>query len=399
MHSVAGAILALSFCVALGIPTKGREEVTFNQDVAKIIYSKCTPCHSPGGPGPFSLITYADVKRRYSLIRQVALTHAMPPTDAQSDLGKLAKQTQLNDEEGLILQQWGKDGLKEGDPETKPPDPVFTDTWKPGEADLLAAPSESITVPADGPAFRRLVTIDLDLDSSNRLASFDLRPSKPGVIRFVRIGLPTEDGKSPFKLTGVDASRLIGTWAPGYFSWALPKGSAVTLEPKVKLFAEVLYQPTGKPEDGSFELALTFAGGETKAPMWYSLGKQDFEIPKSSFTELESDWTLPNDVEVISLHPEAKLYARQIRVMAYQPGEPPKTLLLVFSYDPNWMGSYVFEKPVKLKKGTRLVGSMQYDNVEHANDRTRGKAPIRSGPGERDELFWIHVQYVQTGGS
>ena len=43
-----------------------------------------------------------------------------------SDLGKLAKQSPLNDDEGLVLQAWGRDGLKEGVSDRKPTVNVLT---------------------------------------------------------------------------------------------------------------------------------------------------------------------------------------------------------------------------------------------------------------------------------
>ena len=34
--------------------------VTFNRQIAPILYNHCSSCHHPGGPGPFSLLSYAD---------------------------------------------------------------------------------------------------------------------------------------------------------------------------------------------------------------------------------------------------------------------------------------------------------------------------------------------------
>ena len=40
------------------------EEITFSEHVAPVIYQNCVECHNPDGIGPFSLLTYEDVKRR-----------------------------------------------------------------------------------------------------------------------------------------------------------------------------------------------------------------------------------------------------------------------------------------------------------------------------------------------
>ena len=36
---------------------------TFNKDIAPIVFANCASCHRPGGAAPFSLLTYADVRR------------------------------------------------------------------------------------------------------------------------------------------------------------------------------------------------------------------------------------------------------------------------------------------------------------------------------------------------
>ena len=40
-----------------------RNHVTFNRDIAPILFKYCAVCHSPGESGPFSLLTYEDARR------------------------------------------------------------------------------------------------------------------------------------------------------------------------------------------------------------------------------------------------------------------------------------------------------------------------------------------------
>src|SRR5277367_5934623 len=37
--------------------------VTFNRDIAPIMFRTCSTCHRPGEAAPFSLLTYSDAKR------------------------------------------------------------------------------------------------------------------------------------------------------------------------------------------------------------------------------------------------------------------------------------------------------------------------------------------------
>src|SRR5690348_18361839 len=39
-------------------------QVTFNKDIAPIIYHNCSPCHRPGEAAPFALLSYNDVAKK-----------------------------------------------------------------------------------------------------------------------------------------------------------------------------------------------------------------------------------------------------------------------------------------------------------------------------------------------
>ena len=52
---------------------------TFARDIAPIVREYCTSCHRPDGIGPFSLLTFDDVRSRAQLIAQVTGKRGMPP--------------------------------------------------------------------------------------------------------------------------------------------------------------------------------------------------------------------------------------------------------------------------------------------------------------------------------
>ena len=45
--------------------------VTFNHDVAPVLYHNCTYCHRPGEAAPFSLLTYRDAEKKGKTIAKV----------------------------------------------------------------------------------------------------------------------------------------------------------------------------------------------------------------------------------------------------------------------------------------------------------------------------------------
>src|SRR5262245_4012185 len=53
--------------------------VTFNKDVAPLVFRNCATCHRPGQSAPFSLLTYNDAKKRAKQIAEVTARRYMPP--------------------------------------------------------------------------------------------------------------------------------------------------------------------------------------------------------------------------------------------------------------------------------------------------------------------------------
>src|SRR5438067_868473 len=74
----------LQACLAalLLAPPAFAQTVTYATDVAPLIADRCAMCHHAGGSAPFSLLTYADAKRRATLIAAVTARCYMPPWQA-----------------------------------------------------------------------------------------------------------------------------------------------------------------------------------------------------------------------------------------------------------------------------------------------------------------------------
>ena len=65
-------------CLLFALPALAAP-VTFNQQIAPIVYKNCSPCHRPGEAAPFSLLSYDDVKRHAAQIAAVTKRRYMPP--------------------------------------------------------------------------------------------------------------------------------------------------------------------------------------------------------------------------------------------------------------------------------------------------------------------------------
>src|SRR5688572_16923732 len=70
--------------------------VTFSRDIAPILSQHCWTCHRPDGAGPFSLLTYQDVRRRATQIAVVTARRVMPPWKPEPGYGDFVGERRLS---------------------------------------------------------------------------------------------------------------------------------------------------------------------------------------------------------------------------------------------------------------------------------------------------------------
>ena len=114
-----GVIASLGAQSAVG--AQSRPPVTFNHDVAPILYANCATLPSPRRIGA---LQPADLRRREStrrLIAAVTTSHVMPPWQPESAEGEFEGERRLRARRrSSTLRRWVEDGLLEGDPAERP---------------------------------------------------------------------------------------------------------------------------------------------------------------------------------------------------------------------------------------------------------------------------------------
>src|SRR5881394_755336 len=82
------------------------EPLSFSKHVAPIAWVRCAPCHRPGGSGPFSLISYADLRSHAKEVMDVTSRRVMPPWLPDGPRGEFIGDRRLSDSELEILRRW-----------------------------------------------------------------------------------------------------------------------------------------------------------------------------------------------------------------------------------------------------------------------------------------------------
>src|SRR4051812_35150670 len=137
--------------------------VTFNKDIAPILYENCATCHRPidavqatsADPvcfagAPFSVLEYRDASKHAKQIAAATATRAMPPWLPSESYGEFQGARRLREDQIALLRQWAEQGAPEGDPAAKPPLPDLPKGWQLGQPDLVVSAPRAFTVPAGG---------------------------------------------------------------------------------------------------------------------------------------------------------------------------------------------------------------------------------------------------------
>jgi len=146
--------LACIICARSGtIAVAARPPLTFDHDVAPIVFQYCAECHRPGESTPFSLLTYKDVRTHARQIAAVTRSRYMPPWLPIRGPLPFAAEMRLSDAQIAVFQKWIDDGLLEGKPADLPSAPHFTPGWQLGPPDLVIQAQKPVPANRIGPRY------------------------------------------------------------------------------------------------------------------------------------------------------------------------------------------------------------------------------------------------------
>ena len=413
-------IMRYILTLALGSSTlfaAAPEPVTFNRNIAPIIYNNCSACHRPGEAAPFSLLSYQDVAKKGQLIAAVTTSRQMPPWKAEQASFSYRDERRLKDSEIALLQQWVKHGMPEGKAADKPAPPEFKSGWRLGEPDLIVEMPAAYHIPAEGADIYRNIAIPLGLTEDKWITALDMRLTARAVVHHVlyfadpagkahsREAEGMEPGFSGMRAGG--ASVPLGGWALGAQPHFFPEGLALPVTRGSDLVVQYHFHPDGKPEAEKSVIGLYFAKKvpertltSIQLPPVYSLFA-GLNIPAGEKDYVARDsYTLPAALDAVGVSAHAHYIAKLFKMTATLPNGDVQTLLEIKDWDFAWQDRYFFQKFVPLPKGTRLDAEIHWDNSA-ANPRNPSSPPVTVTWGEqsKDEmgsLTLIGVPHEQT---
>ena len=400
--------------------------VTFNKDVAPILFEHCAACHrpiesaeeararagadNPADPlcvagAPFSVLDYASVRTRARAIARAVKSRAMPPWLPEPGHGEFLNERRLRDDQIAVIERWADEDAPEGDPQDRPRPPAWAGGWQLGTPDLvLKLPQPYELRPGDRDVFRNFV-LPVPRAATRYVRAVEFRADNPAVLHHANIAidparvsrrLDRAEAGPGFATMPEDEVQNVFGWSPGKVPVLEPADTAWALEDGTDLVVQLHMVSGTKAETVQPTIGLFFSNTPpSRAPIVVKLESKSIDIPAGDANYVvEDNYVLPVDVDAVSVYPHAHYLAGEMRGTATLPDGTTKPLIWIRRWDVRWQDQYRYRTPLFLPKGTMLQMRFTYDNSA-ANPNNRNKPPRRVtwGAQSTDEMgaLWLEV--------
>lgn len=406
----AAVVLAslLSACRAERAPAE--QPPTFTRDIAPILSAHCTGCHRPGQIAPFSLLTYDEVRGRGAQIVRAISDREMPPWLPEPGVGTFRNARQLSPSQIAMLRAWVEQGLAQGNPADAPAQTLAADdAWHLGQPDIVVSLPAEYSLPAgENDLFRNFV-VPVPVSAPVFVRGLEFRPGNPKAVHHAVVGVdasgesrrldaadpaPGYEGMLSEEFHSPDG-HFIG-WTPGRTPALEPADMSWRLDPGTDLVVQMHMLPGPAPVALRPEIGLYLSSTPpTRVPFMVKLTSTTIDIPAGATDyAVEDSYTLPVDVDALSVYPHAHYLAREISATATLPGGEATPLLLIKEWDFHWQEFYRYAEPVALPRGTTLSMRITYDNsADHQPHSGQAPGRVVYGPRSSDEMadLWLQV--------
>jgi len=397
-------------------PDAPAAKVTFNRDIAPIVYQYCAACHRPGEAGPFPLLTYQDVKKHGRQIEAVTQTRFMPPWLPEPGALKFADERRLSDQQIATIRAWVDQGMLEGGPSDLPMKPNFVEGWQLGQPDIILKAEKPYMLPATGGDQYWNFILPVPINETRWVRAVEIRPGDKRLVHHANLlvdrygsarrvekdkgsGFGGMEVRIDSEVFDPDSHFLF--WKPGTVASNEPDGMALRLDKGTDLVLNTHLQPSGKEEPIQPSIGIYFTDKPaTLHPMLLEMqndGALDIPAGAKDFV-VTDEFKLPIDVDLMGIYPHAHYLGKDLLATAELPNGTKKTLIHIKRWDLNWQAVYRYAEPVFLPKNTVIKMRYVYDNSEE-NTTNPNHPPARVLGGNRstDEMAHLWLQVLPKG--
>ena len=393
---------------AAAIPAE--REVTFSNEVVRILQQNCQVCHQPGGIGPMSLMSYQDVRRWASRIKTQVVERNMPPYQYDTDYGiqDLKYDPRLSEEDIATIVAWVDGGAPEGDPALLPPPVEWPDPTQFRLAERFGPPdvvvrSTPYSIPARGQDRWWQPVVESGISTQRCIRAIETKPSVEG--RQV-----THHANSSWRSDGGGgAGGQLSEYALGKIGEIIPEGACRTAPADGRVAFDIHYWPNGKeviddqvevgiwlyPEDyqGTYRQTLT---------LYFLNGGRGFDIAPHGtlMTQGVHQFNTPVRIDSWQPHGHTRLVAMSMQII--RANGRLENVSMVSNWSALWHHSHIYADNVAplLAVGDKLLLTGWYDNTENNKYNPDPDQWVSIGDRTADEMShaWIAVTHLDEEG-
>lgn len=396
----------------------------------EIVVNKCGSCHKSDGDAPFSLTTYAEVKKRMSTIKTVVETGYMPPWKADNTYCTYSNDKSLSEKERKKIIDWIAGGAKQEKSssqksinpvgQTKQPTMVKT------ENSLTIKSNFRYTIKGDNTERFVLVKLPFEYDKEFSIAGIEFISDNKRTVHHVNYGIfsvndPSVDinGGSKFIETDNPAANqaeydhlttrpvYYTGWIPGSsgesypenFGWVMPQRGVViftvhfsaipvneTLELGIRLHI------TSQPIQRKIKIISFGSGG---------VGEKDitpnFIIEPNKVNRFELKMLTRSPQSVMYVWPHMHLLGKSFKAYAVTPAKDTIPLVSIPQWDYKWQELYRMKQLTYIPANSVLVMESLYDNTQNnplnPNNPPKLVLPTKNMESTK-EMFTLLMIYV-----
>lgn len=363
--------------------------ITFNKDIAPIVFQNCSGCHRPGEVGPMPLTNYAEVSAWGGMVKYVTANKIMPPWRPDPHYSRFADERRLTDKEIELIGRWVDDDMPEGDPAHLPPFPDFPTGSPLGEPDVVYT-IPAFTVPNNGDVYHR-VTIPSGFTSDKWINGVELVPDNRAIVHHMLL------------YVGQYMQNMIGGWVPGQRDRFLPNNMAYKVPAGSNLILEIHYAPGSMGQVDQSQIKFHFSPNQINPRQvfiqpyinWITgLQNGPLRLQPGEVKTFNNSFNLSNNISVLGLSPHMHLIGRSMKVFSVH-GSDTIRLIDVPDWNFAWQGFYTPQKLIKIPSGSAIKAISTYDNT--SNNPFNPSSPpqlVNAGESTYDEMLLCYFTFV-----
>jgi peroxiredoxin len=364
-------------------------DVTYCNQIVRILNSNCVFCHREGQIAPFTLTNYEEVAGWAGMIDEVVQSERMPPWHADERFGHFQNDARLSKQDKATIAKWVDAGAPQGDPKQLPEPPKFAEGWMiPKPDQVIYMRDEAYDVPATGVVEYQMFVVDPGWTEDKWISSIEPRPGNASVVHHILLFVIPPDGNLNGGLGS--GNDFLGAFAPGLRPEPLPTGLARFVPAGSKLIFQMHYTPNGSPQKDRSYCGFVFADPKTvkKEVRVSSAVNAVFQIPPGEGNfPVQARQIFRDDTLLLTLMPHMHLRGKAFRYEVTYPDGKKETILDVPRYDFGWQTNYRLAEPKFLPRGTRMDCYAVFDNSDENLNNPDSKAAVRFGDQTFEEMM------------